>query len=53
MIDKKNLKSAKLDEEQLENVAGGTYLESADDAKKFQKLGEKIYNIDILGTRRI
>ena len=39
-----------LSDEELENVAGGTYLESADDAKKFQKLGEKIYNIDILGV---
>ena len=39
-----------LSDEELENVAGGTYLESADDAKKFQKLGEKIYNIDIWGV---
>ncbi len=38
-----------LSDEELDNVAGGTYLESADDAKKFQKLGVKIYDNDIIG----
>lgn len=39
----------KLSDEELENVAGGTYLESAQDALNFQKLGIKIYDNDIVG----
>jgi len=38
----------KLLNEQLENVNGGTYLESADDAKKFQALGINIYSEEIV-----
>ena len=38
-----------LSDEELENVAGSTYLESADDAKKFQEHGVKIYDHDIIG----
>ncbi|MBR3745987.1 MAG: hypothetical protein IKN27_03405 [Selenomonadaceae bacterium] len=44
------LKDEILTEEQLDNVAGGTYLESADDAKKFKELGVKIYDNDIAGV---
>ena len=43
------LKDEQLDDAQLDNVAGGTYLESANDAKKFSELGIKIYDIDVAG----
>ena len=52
---KENLKSIndnleQLTDEQLEQIAGGTYLESADDASKFKKHGINIYTNDILGV---
>jgi len=40
----------KLNDEQLDGVAGGTYLESADDAKRFNEIGIKLYDTDILGV---
>lgn len=40
----------KLTMEQLNGVAGGTYLESADDAKKFKAIGINLYDTDILGV---
>ena len=39
-----------LSEEQLDGVSGGTYLESADDAKNFKKIGVKVYENEFLGT---
>ena len=48
-LKKINVQLEQLSDEELDNVAGGTYLESADDAKKFQKLGVKIYDNDIIG----
>ena len=48
-LKKINAEIEKLDDEELENVAGGTYLESANDAKKFQEHGVKIYDNDIIG----
>ena len=50
MAEEKILKDEILTEEQLDNVAGGTYIESADDAKKFKELGVKIYDNDIAGV---
>jgi len=44
----KNDKKLSMDE--LDNVAGGTYLESASDAKNFQKIGVKVYESDVLGV---
>lgn len=49
-LKKINARLEQLSDEELDNVAGGTYIESADDAQKFQKLGEKIYTNDILGV---
>ena len=43
------LKDEILSDEELENVAGGTYLESADDAKNFKKLGIDIGAKEIAG----
>jgi hypothetical protein len=40
----------KLTMEQLDGVVGGTYLESADDAKKFKEIGINLYDGDILGV---
>ena len=39
-----------MSDEELDNVAGGTYLESADDAKRFNALGVKIYDTEIFGV---
>ena len=50
MADEKILKDEILSDYQLDGVAGGTYLESADDAKKFQERGIKIYEHDIIGV---
>ncbi len=47
---KEILKDEILKDEQLEQVAGGTYLESADDAVRFNDLGIKIYDNDIAGV---
>ena len=46
---KEILKDEILTDEELDGVAGGTYLESADDAKKFKKLGVNVYDNDIAG----
>ena len=40
----------KMSDEELDQVAGGTYFESADDAQKFKKLGVNIYDTEILGV---
>ena len=45
----KILENEKLSDEELDAVAGGTYLESADDAKRFNSIGVKIYDNDIVG----
>ena len=50
MENKEFLKNTVLDDEQLDGVAGGTYLESADDAKKFKAIGVSVYSSEILGT---
>ena len=47
---KEILKDEILKDEELDNVAGGTYLESASDAKKFKELGVKIYDNEIAGV---
>ncbi len=39
-----------LSDEELDKVAGGTYLESAGDAKKFNELGIKIYDTEVFGV---
>ena len=44
------LKDEQLTDEQLDNVAGGNYLESASDALKFKDLGIKVYDTDIAGV---
>ena len=50
MAEDKILKDEILNDEQLDEVAGGTYIESADDAQKFNKLGIKITDNEILGV---
>ncbi len=42
MADEKILKEEILNDDELDHVAGGTYHESADDAKKFKELGVTI-----------
>lgn len=49
MADKKILDSELLNDEQLDEVAGGTYLESSSDAMKFQKLGIDLGIKDVMG----
>ena len=49
MAEKKNFKDEILSDAELDNVAGGTYIESAGDAKKFNELGVKIYENEIAG----
>ena len=44
------MKNDKLSMDELDNVAGGTYLESAGDAKNFKKIGVQVYENDILGV---
>ena len=39
MIDKENLQNAKLDDEELENVAGGTMYQMEKDIQHFKELG--------------
>ncbi len=39
-----------LSDEQLDDVAGGTYLESADDAERFKKIGVKVYDSKFLSV---
>ena len=47
---KEILKDEILTDAELDNVAGGTYLESVDDAKKFKELGVNVYDTDVLGV---
>jgi len=47
---KEILKDELLTEEQLDNVAGGTFAESYSDANEFEKLGVKIFKNDIVGV---
>jgi len=42
-------KANEISVDELEGVTGGTYLESADDAKRFLKNGIKVYSDEILG----
>ena len=49
-LKKINAELEQLSDDELEAVAGGTYLESSDDAKKFQALGIKIYEGEIFGV---
>ena len=44
------LKDEIMNGEELDNVAGGTYLESASDAKNFKDIGINVYENDILGV---
>ena len=46
---KEILKDEILSDEELDNVAGGTFAESYNDAKEFEKLGVKIFKSDLLG----
>lgn len=39
-----------LSDEELDQVAGGTYLESASDAAEFNKIGIKVYDTEIAGV---
>ena len=39
-----------LSDDELDNVTGGTYLESADDAKRFKANGVDIYDTEVLGV---
>ena len=49
-LKKINAELEMLSDEELDKVAGGTSLESGDDAKKFQALGVKIYESTFLGV---
>ncbi|MBR6712033.1 MAG: hypothetical protein IKI76_03460 [Selenomonadaceae bacterium] len=44
------LKDEILSDEQLDNVAGGTFAESYSDAQQFEKLGVKIFKNDLVGV---
>ena len=46
---KEILKDEILSEEELDNVAGGTFAESYNDAKAFEELGVKIFKSDLVG----
>ena len=46
---KEILKDEILSDEQLDNVAGGTFAESYGDAKSFEKLGVKIFKNELVG----
>lgn len=50
MTKKELMANNALSDDQLENVAGGTYLESADDAKKFKAMGVSVYDSEVLGV---
>ncbi len=39
-----------MNKEELEQVAGGTYLESGSDAKKFKEIGVNLYDSSIFGV---
>ena len=47
---KEILKDEILKDEELDNVAGGTFAESYGDAQAFEKLGVKIFKNDIAGV---
>ena len=47
---KEILKDEILSEEELDNVAGGTFAESYGDAQSFEKLGVKIFKSDLVGV---
>ena len=44
------LKDEILKDEELEQVAGGTFAESYSDAQQFEKLGVKIFKNDLVGV---
>lgn len=50
MKDDKILQEEILNENELENVVGGTFKESYNDAVEFEKLGVKIFENKILGV---
>ena len=47
---KEILKDEILKDAELDNVAGGTFAESYNDARAFEKLGVKIFKNDMLGV---
>lgn len=47
---KEILKDEILSDEELEQVAGGTFAESYSDAQSFEKLGVKIFKNDLVGV---
>ena len=47
---KEILKDEILKDEELDNVAGGTFAESYSDAQQFEKLGVKIFKNDLVGV---
>ena len=50
-LKKINAEPEKMTDEELDQVAGGTYIESSSDAIKFQnELGVKIYDTEIVGV---
>ena len=49
-LKKINAELEAMSDEELDAVAGGTYLESGDDAKNFKKLGVNIYENEFLGV---
>ena len=49
-LKKINAELEQLSDEELEAVAGGTYLESGNDAKKFKELGINVYGSEIWGV---
>ena len=49
-MSKEILKDEILSDEELDNVAGGTFAESYSDAQSFEKLGVKIFKNDIAGV---
>lgn len=44
------LKDEILSDDELDNVAGGTFAESYSDAQQFEKLGVKIFKNDLVGV---
>ena len=49
-LKKINAELEQLSDEELEAIAGGTYLESGGDAKKFKELGINVYGSEIWGV---
>ena len=50
MADEKILKDEVLSDEELDQVAGGTFAESYNDATAFEKLGVKIFKNELVGV---